>query len=50
MLPHGVIVRTVNINWFEYFHDNLSGPTADNLLAVQAKPVELGLSLAPVTN
>ena len=43
-------MHVVDADQFNEFCDDLAGLKAKNKLAVQARLVELGLSLAPVTD
>ena len=50
MILHEVKVHVVDTNQLKEFWDKFSGITVKNILLVQAKLAELGLSLAVVAN
>ena len=50
VLLHRVRIHAVDSDQFKEFYDELSGLTADNKPAVQAKLAQLGPNLAPMNN
>ena len=47
VLPCTLRVHAVEKDWFIEFKNHLSGLTVDNIVAVQQKLIEMGLSLGP---
>ena len=47
VLPHELHVHAVDMGKLTEFTDSISGLTAENVLAVQCKLLELGLSVGP---
>ena len=50
VLPWGLRVHAVNSSHFKEFCDELLGLTTNNIPAVKAKLVELGLRFTPMTD